>query len=100
MIDYVSQDDRCRSSYLLEYFGQNESSDCGTCDVCRSSKGKTAKPSGLAERIVNFINDEKSGRYTFEDVLLRFDSASSSDECVSVLRHLVDEGIVPPPEMK
>ena len=100
MIDYVSQEEVCRSSYLLEYFGQNESSDCGTCDVCRSSKGKTAKPSGLAERIANFVNDEKSGRYTFEDVLLRFDAASSSDECVSVLRHLVDGGIVPPPEMK
>ena len=99
MIDYISEDEVCRSSYLLEYFGQSESNDCGTCDVCRASKTRSAKPSDLAERIANFINDEKSGRYTFEDVLLRFDSASSSDECVSVLRHLVDEGIVPPPEM-
>lgn len=36
MIDYVSQDEICRSSYLLEYFGQAESSPCGTCDICRS----------------------------------------------------------------
>ena len=99
MIDYISEDEVCRSSYLLEYFGQSESNDCGTCDVCRASKTRSAKPSDLAERIANFINDEKSGRYTFEDVLLRFDTAPSYDECVSALRHLVDEGIVPPPEM-
>ena len=30
MIDYVSEEDICRSSYLLEYFGQSDSSDCGT----------------------------------------------------------------------
>ena len=43
MIDYISEEDTCRSAYLLEYFGQSESADCGTCDVCRASK--SAKPS-------------------------------------------------------
>ena len=33
MIDYISEEDTCRSSYLLVYFGQSESDDCGTCDV-------------------------------------------------------------------
>ena len=37
MIDYVSQKEVCRSSYLLEYFGQKESTDCKTCDVCRNA---------------------------------------------------------------
>ena len=36
MIDYVQEEDVCRSSYLLEYFGQPESRACGTCDICRS----------------------------------------------------------------
>ena len=36
MIDYVQEEDVCRSSYLLEYFGQTESKACGTCDICRS----------------------------------------------------------------
>ncbi len=38
MIDYVSEDDECRSRFLLRYFGQTESADCGTCDVCRAKK--------------------------------------------------------------
>ena len=37
MIDYVSQEEVCRSSYLLEYFGQKDSRDCKTCDVCRAT---------------------------------------------------------------
>ena len=38
MIDYVSQDEVCRSSFLLEYFGQKDSEACRTCDVCRAAK--------------------------------------------------------------
>ena len=36
MIDFVKEDKICRSSYLLDYFGQSEAEDCGCCDVCRS----------------------------------------------------------------
>ena len=36
MVDYIQEEDTCRSTYLLEYFGQTESDDCLTCDVCRA----------------------------------------------------------------
>ena len=35
MMQYAAEEDTCRSRYLLAYFGQTESKDCGTCDVCR-----------------------------------------------------------------
>ncbi|MBQ3207280.1 MAG: RecQ family ATP-dependent DNA helicase [Bacteroidales bacterium] len=38
MVDYVNEEDVCRSSFLLEYFGQKEAEDCGTCDICRDQK--------------------------------------------------------------
>ena len=38
MIGYIQQEDICRSTYLLEYFGQTEAADCLSCDVCRSRK--------------------------------------------------------------
>jgi len=34
MIEYADSDNRCRSVYLLDYFGE-ESDRCGICDVCR-----------------------------------------------------------------
>ena len=36
MEEYVREDDECRSQYLLRYFGQEKSSPCGQCDVCRA----------------------------------------------------------------
>ena len=38
MVEYASEGDLCRSRWLLRYFGQEESADCGTCDVCRASR--------------------------------------------------------------
>ena len=38
MVDYVNEEKMCRSSYLLEYFGQKGASDCGNCDICRGQK--------------------------------------------------------------
>ena len=100
MIDYINEDDVCRSAYLLEYFGQKESVDCGSCDVCRSGRKKTAGPQDTAARLVSFINEEKSGRYTLDDIALRFGSAtdSASADYAEVLRRLTDDGTVPPPE--
>ena len=90
MIDYVSQEDTCRSAYLLEYFGQSESADCGTCDICRAVKSKAADPVEAAARLSTFINHEKSGVYVLEDIPM---------ELIPVLRRLIDEGTVPPPQI-
>lgn len=38
MILYASKQDNCRSKMLLEYFGEKEVDDCGSCDVCRRRK--------------------------------------------------------------
>ena len=93
MIDYVSQEETCRSAYLLEYFGQSESADCGTCDVCRAAK--SAKPS-LEKEMTAYINDEMSGNYTIDDILNRFAAPGhySPDDCISTLRKLIDSGTV------
>lgn len=97
MIDYISEEDICRSSYLLDYFGQKDSVDCSTCDVCRSSK--KSSDSTLKESLAKFVNDEMSGSYTLEDVARRFGSPTSpsSDTYIPLLRRLIDEGILPAP---
>ena len=102
MIDYISEEDICRSSYLLEYFGQNDSADCGTCDVCRTKrKTRPAESEELASQMTRFINDEMSGRYGLDDLARRFGTpaSASSDEYLSLLRRLIDEGSVPSPQV-
>jgi len=99
MIGYVSEDDTCRSSFLLKYFGQTDSADCGTCDICRSSKNKAAGQVDPTAALVSFINDDKSGRYSLSEVMERFASPEAEDtrSVAHILRRLIDEGTVPPP---
>lgn len=102
MIDYVHEEDVCRSAYLLEYFGQSESDDCGTCDICRAGKNsigkKTAVAVDAAALISDFVNVIMKGRYTLDEFLRHFNAPDSSDRMTALLRRLIDEGAVPPPE--
>ena len=96
MMDYVQEDEICRSTYLLEYFGQTDSTDCGTCDVCRNSSKVSSQ--SLEERLKDYINN-KSGRYTLSEISARFRSSENpdSDNFATVLRRLVDQDEVPAP---
>ena len=105
MIDYISEEDTCRSSYLLEYFGQTESQDCGTCDVCRSARKMSVKDTAtlsgdIAAEVIRYVNDEMSGHYSLDDVGRRFGSpaSESAQKWTEILRRLIDQGTVPPPE--
>lgn len=101
MIDYISEEDTCRSAYLLEYFGQSESADCGTCDICRSaisSHSSAADSSDSVESaVLSFVNEEKHGVYTYDDIALRFSSSADYQGYISALRRLVDAGRIPSP---
>ena len=107
MVRYVEETDECRSRYLLAYFGQEESSDCGTCDVCRSRRhGASGKPDdGVAvtrEDMSSYVNGELEGKYTVNDVDIHYGSPAGGVDGASVLdtlRGLIDEGAVPPYEI-
>ena len=92
MREYATEDDTCRSRFLLAYFGQSESSDCGKCDVCR--KRKTAR-SSTAERLKSVIAS-LNGSYTLSDLKSAFADQFGSDDWPDVLRNLIDSGAVPP----
>ena len=92
MREYATEEDTCRSRFLLAYFGQTESADCGGCDVCR--KRKTARRS-TAERLKKVIAS-LGGCYTLSDLKSAFADQFGSDDWPDVLRNLIDSGEVPP----
>lgn len=54
-IAYISEDNRCRSAILLEYFGELLTKGCGCCDVCLQQK-KRGKPSvDLLPPLVHYL---------------------------------------------
>ena len=40
MLRYMRNDKMCRSRQLVHYFGEEESTDCGICDVCAGRKSR------------------------------------------------------------
>lgn len=77
MIEYVTEEDVCRSRFLLAYFGQSESADCGKCDVCRRNISKVQVNAGVTEQetsdaLVEFINVECHGEYSLKQINERF----------------------------
>ena len=92
MLDYVAEEDTCRSRFLLAYFGQEDSADCGTCDICRSRRVPTEA------RLKEWIRS-REGKYTMADLRSSLDlpEGESAARWSEVLRRLIDDGTVPPP---
>ncbi len=108
MVEYVSESDTCRSRFLLAYFGQKESADCGRCDLCRAkgiSVSKTSSPTApsvlsdkeTADALISFINEKCRGHYSLRDITSEFSNpaANYSPRYLSILRDLIDDGKVP-----
>ena len=55
MIDYVDNDQECRLSQLLRYFGETISHTCGHCDVCRSRQSET---NGNIDELNHFVRQQ------------------------------------------
>ena len=90
MLDYVEETEECRSRFLLRYFGQEKSADCGKCDLCRA---KAARPKDLEQKIKAWIA-QKGPYYTLADVRSAFGTAD--ENWLPVLRTLIDRKEVPP----
>ncbi len=89
IVNYVATADKCRSSLLLEYFGEKDTAPCGRCDVCvagrRSTVSDESHASGIAA-VEAMLADGKL--HSLEE----FDRLSLSRPALSkLLRHLCDE---------
>ena len=95
MLEYASQTTECRSRFLLRYFGQTESRDCGTCDICRQASA-VAPERPAADAMKAFI-EAKGGVYSLEEIVAEFGNPSKgySQDCLDVLRSMIDDGTVP-----
>ena len=89
MLDFVAEQEECRSRFLLRYFGQSDSADCGRCDICRE---RNRKPKDLAASLKAFIRPP----YTLDDIRAAFGTGDQG--WMEVLRELIDRGEVPPYE--
>jgi len=90
MLEYASTDSYCRSRFLLEYFGEGETRDCGKCDVCRAKS-----EAGLSSHEFDEIYRELqkfSTKPSFSLLEIRNINTHSEEKVIKVFRWLLDKG--------
>ena len=87
ILDYATEEDFCRSRFLLEYFGDHSGNDCGNCDVCIANrKSGNENVTSLREEILKILADRQL--HAPDDFYI---SGFEREEAVEMLQALVDE---------
>ncbi len=93
MIDYVKNDHVCRNRILLTYFDEKNHNDCGRCDVCLE-KNKTGLSNFEFNRIKSDLMHELTQNSLRLTDLVNRITAFENEKTITVIRFLVDEGIL------
>ena len=92
IVSYAMNDAVCRSRQLLRYFGEEDSHDCGQCDVCiahRRESDREKEEKEARQRILDFLAD---GQRHYVTELRQLDG--QHDVVHNALRYLLLEEIV------
>lgn len=88
IISYITNDSKCKSQQLLQYFGETLTKDCGICSVCideQKKDGSTTKTNGIEIVILLLQKESLSSRDILEKTTL------SEVEITETLRFLLEK---------
>lgn len=93
VIDFVNNDNECRSVQLLRYFGENIKKTCGKCDVC-SSKNKMSindkEYQEISESIVKELKEKESDIYE----ILKTVKEHHEEKVLTTIKWMLDNNII------
>ncbi|MBD5231306.1 MAG: RecQ family ATP-dependent DNA helicase [Bacteroidales bacterium] len=91
MIAYAENGYKCRQRMILEYFGEQDVEDCGTCDVCR----KNRRPATMADvRALekNFMENLRKNQHGIHVNEIKALYGAQSARVIAFAEELTDEG--------
>jgi ATP-dependent DNA helicase RecQ len=92
MLAYTRSKDKCRSQFLLGYFGELNSPACGECDVCRAKK-----ESSLRQEEFNTLRDDMLAVLAVEPITtenLLEKIPANREKLLQILQWLLDNDFV------
>ena len=90
VIDFVNNEEECRSVQLLRYFNEKTRQSCGRCDVCQS-RGKNRVPYGtIEEKVKNVMREESQSVREVLSQCGEYDDTKVLDS----IRFLIDNGVI------
>lgn len=91
-VEYATRNE-CRSRMLLAYFGEEESSDCGVCDICLERKKERLHEQRF-EQIQNAIKKWLTDSPLSLHQLTALFPATQKADVLSVIEYLLDEEFI------
>ena len=92
MLQYAMNNNVCRSRQLLDYFGEEESTDCGKCDVCLARKNELQTETDAKDARQKIMALLADGEWHNKTELLNVDT--SKDAVDNAVRQLVSEELI------
>ncbi len=85
MLDFVQSKEICRARFLLDYFGEKKTKDCGICDVCLA---KRISPKEIESKVLGLLDRAQH----IDEIRLNIDC--SDEHLLRSLRHMIDRGLI------
>ena len=88
VLRYAESTDHCRSEMLIEYFGETDTTPCGTCDVCINKKKLPLNAEDFkrySEKIANIVNNEAC---SLEDLVVQLEG--DTEQILDIVRWHID----------
>ena len=90
---FIFTTSECRAKVILNYFGQTDAKDCGTCDVCRdlrkSQRRSTYTPDQIRQAILHLAAQPHT---TVAHIAAQLSMREA--DIVPYLREMMDEGLI------
>ena len=90
VIDFVNNNEECRSVQLLRYFNEKTKHACGRCDVCLMQASNTVPYDTIEVKVQNVMSETPQA---LKDVLSQC-SEFTEDKVLDAIRYLVDNGVL------
>lgn len=93
VVNFVNNDNECRSVQLLRYFGENIKKNCGKCDVCSSKNKMTIdvkEYQDISENIIYELRENKSDVYNILNKINNY----HEEKVLNTIRIMIDNNII------
>jgi ATP-dependent DNA helicase RecQ len=91
VVRYVSRTDKCRSRLLLEYFEENDTVNCGQCDVCRKRALHREEDRDF-DRLVDFLRKWPAGSISLQELEQNIPAVTRHSH--ALLRWAAENGLI------
>jgi ATP-dependent DNA helicase RecQ len=89
VLHYINEKKTCKSKLILNYFGENVTTDCGICSYCITKKQRKPDIKSLSASIITLLQTENLNSREIQDK-----TKNKPDDIIFVLQHLLDNNTI------